>query len=377
MLTSGGLLLETLRHLRNTDLGIHREKLLTFEAPLFRYRDFDRRVAFVNSVLERIRALPGVVNAGATSQIPLKANDPQATFYLFAGQSKGSYAEQIALMRVVSRDYFPTVGARLREGRFFEISDRLSKSPVAIVNESFANRNFPRRSALGARFQFGELDEKGYWYTIVGVVKEIREVGMAEKVRPAVYRLLEQTDQVGSEPSGIVVRTLVDPESIVPAVRQAIWSIDRNQPVWHVRTLEEIVNSQLSTPRQSTRLLSTFALLALLLASLGLYGVLSYAITQRTSEIGVRMALGATSSQILFSFGKRGLVLTLAGLAIGLGLAAIASRLMTTLLYGFRPDYVLTVTVVCLILVPVATLACFVPARRASQVDPMIALRHE
>jgi putative ABC transport system permease protein len=160
-------------------------------------------------------------------------------------------------------------------------------------------------------------------------------------------------------------------------VRRAVWSIDPNEPIWRVQTLEEIVDRQFSTPAQSTTMLSAFALLALLLASLGLYGVLSYAITQRTNEIGVRMALGATSAQILLSFGKRGLALTLAGLAMGLGLAVMASRLMTTLLYGFRPDYVPTLAAVCLILLSVAALACFVPARRASRVDPVIALRVE
>jgi predicted permease len=334
-------------------------------------------VGFVDAQLEAIRAIPGVVNAGATSQIPLKVNDPQATFYLLAGQSKGSIPGQVALMRVVTRDYFPTIGARLREGRFFEMSDQRSDLPVAIVNESFANRNFPGRSAIGARFQYGQLNEKGYWYTIVGVVKEIREVGIEEELRPAVYRLLEHADQVGSEPSGIVVRTSVEPESIVAAVRQAIWSVDKNQPIARVQTVEEIVARQLATSSQSSGLMSAFALLALFLASLGLYGVLSYAVTQRTNEIGVRMALGATSSDILLSFGRRGMALTLAGLAIGLVLAAMAARWMTTLFYGFQPDYLPAVAVVSLVLLAVAALACFVPARRASRIDPVLALQHE
>src|SRR5205085_1000364 len=165
--------------------------------------------------------------------------------------------------------------------------------------------------------------------------------------------------------------------SIIPAVRQAIWSLDKNQPLARIQTMQEIVDRQLSTPSQSTSLLGAFALLALLLASLGIYGVLSYAVTQRTNEIGVRMALGATSIQILLSFGKQGLALTLTGLAIGLVLAAIAARSMSALLYGVRPDYLPTVTVVSLILLAVAALACFVPARRASRVDPVVALRNE
>ena len=148
LLTSGGLLLETFQHLRNTDLGIRRDKLLTFETPLFRYKDFDRRVAFVNAELEKVRAIPGVVNAGAISRIPLTVND-QATFYLLAGQSGDVVPGQVALTRVVSRDYFQTIGARLREGRFFEISDRRSDSPVAIVNETFAESQL--RGPLAAR----------------------------------------------------------------------------------------------------------------------------------------------------------------------------------------------------------------------------------
>jgi predicted permease len=377
LLTSGGLLLQTFQHLRNTDLGMRSEKLLTFETPLFRYGDFDRRVAFVNAELERIRAIPGVVNAGASSQIPLREKDPQATFYLLEGQSMDRRAGQVALMRVVTRDYLPTIGARLREGRFFEISDRRGGLPVAIVNETFANRNFPARSAVGARFKYGQLNEKGYWYTIIGVVKEIREVALGEALRPAVYRLHDQTDQVGSLPSGIVVRTAVEPASIVSAVRQAIWSVDKNQPIWRIQTVQDRVTRQLSTSTQSTALLGAFALLALLLASIGLYGVLSYAVTQRTNEIGVRMALGATSSEILLSFGRRGLALTLAGLAIGVVLSAIAARSITALLYGFRPDYAPTVSAVSLVLLVVAALACFVPARRASRIDPVIALRNE
>jgi putative ABC transport system permease protein len=377
LLTSGGLLLRTFQHLRNLDLGIRSEKLLTFETPLFRYQDFHKRVAFVAAELDAIRAIPGVVSAGATSELPLQVNDTHATFYLLAGQSKDSIRGQVALMRVVTRDYFPTIGARLRDGRFFELADQRSESPLAIVNESFANRSFPGRSAIGERFQYGQLNDKGYWYTIVGVVKEIREVSIEEPLRPAVYRLLEHADQIGSEPKGIVVRTSVEPESIVAAVRQAIWSVDKDQPVARVQTLEDIMARQLATSSQSSGLLSAFALLALFLASLGLYGVLSYSVTQRTNEIGVRMALGATSNDILLSFGRRGMALAVAGLAIGVVLAAAAARLMTTLFYGFQPDYLPAVAVVSLVLLAVAALACLVPARRASRIDPMIALLHE
>jgi len=376
LLTCGGLLLQTFQHLRNTELGIRTERLLTFETPLVRYKDFDRRVAFVNAELEKVRAIPGVTNAGAISRIPLTVTD-NSRFYLLAGQSPDRLSQQIALTRVVSHGYFATAGAQLREGRFFEASDQKSDSPVVVVNESFANRNYPGRSPLGERLKFERLNENGYWYTVVGVVKEIRERGVAEDSRPAIYRVHEQADQSNDLPSGIVVRTAVEPASIISAVRQAIWSVDRNQPLARIRTMEDIIDRQLSTATQSTALLGAFAVLALLLASIGIYGVLSYAVMQRTNEIGLRMALGATSSEILLSFGRRGLALTFAGLTVGLVLAALAARLMTNLLYGFRPDYGPTATVAALILLMVAALASLVPARRASLVDPIMALRQE
>jgi predicted lysophospholipase L1 biosynthesis ABC-type transport system permease subunit len=246
---------------------------------------------------------------------------------------------------------------------------------VAIVNETFARRHYQGRSPLGQRFKFGATGEQGYWYTIVGVVKPIREAGVLEEPKPAVYRLHEHTDQIGGTHVGLVVRTAVEPSSIVPAVRQAIWSLDRNQPIARIRTMEEIVDGQLSTPSESTTLLSAFALLALVLASLGIYGVLSYAVTERTTEIGVRMALGATPGDILLSVGRRGLVLTLIGLGAGLMIAPVAARLMTALLYGFQPHYALAAAGVSAGLLTVAALACLIPARRASRVDPLRALR--
>jgi putative ABC transport system permease protein len=376
LLTCGGLLLQTFHHLQRTDLGIRGDRLLTFTTPLFRYRDFDRRVAFVNAELERIRAIPGVVNAAAISRIPLTVTD-QATFYMLAGQTSEERRVQVALSRVVTRDYFPTVGAALREGRGFDAADKRSDAPVAVVNETFANRHFSGRSPLGARFQFGRFGDKAYWYTIVGVLRDVRDRGVAEEIRPTIYRLHEQTDQSGDQPSGIVVRTAVEPASIVAAVKDAVWSVDPQQPVANVQTMDQIVARQLTVPSQNTAMLGAFALLALLLASLGLYGVLSYAVTQRTNEIGVRMALGATSSHILLSFSRRGLALTLAGLAAGVVLSGLVVRLMTPLFYGFDPDYLPAVAVVSMLLIVVAALACAVPARRASRIDPTVALQHE
>ena len=375
LLTCGGLLLQTFEHLRNTDLGLHSERLLTFETPLFRHTDFDRRVAFLNEEVERVRAIPGVISAGSINVVPF-TNQASATFYKLEGQS-AVVPGQVALIRNISRDYFPTIGAHLQEGRNFTSADQKSDAPVAIVNQVFADRHFAGRSPLGRKFKFGNLGEKGYWYTIVGVVKPIRERGVLNEARPAVYRVHEQCDQIGDSAAGIIVRTAGAPESIVSAVREAIWSLDRNQPIARVRTLDQIIDGQLSTSSQSTAFLGAFALLALLLASIGIYGVLSYAVSQRTREIGVRIALGATAGEIMRSFGKRGLGLTLAGLAAGWGLAAAAARLLSALLYGFQPSYGRIAVAVSVLLLAVAALACFVPAHRASRIDPVMALRNE
>jgi len=377
LLTCGGLLLQTFAHLRSVDLGIRSEKLLTFELPLFRHKDFDKRVAYIDAQLAQVRATPGVVNAGAINRIPF-TNLAHATFYRLDGQPAEAIPGQVALIRNVSADYFATAGATVREGRFFDGTDRKSKAPVAVINEPMARRHFAGRSPIGQRVKFGNLSESGHWYTVVGVVNSIRESGVLEDARPAIYRVFAQCDQVEERLSvGVLVRTTVEPEALVGAVRQAVWSVDRNQPVAKMQTMQEIVDRQLSTSSQSSAMFSAFAVLALLLASLGIYGVLSYAVTQRTHEIGVRMALGAKSSEILIAFGKRGLALTVAGLAIGLGLAAVAARSLTSLLYGFKPEVVPTVAGVSILLLGVAALASFVPARRASRVDPVVALRNE
>ena len=376
LVTTGGLLLQTFQHLRQLDLGIRSEKLLTMVTPLFRYQEFGQRVAYVETQIERIRTIPGVVSVGAISRVPLTVHD-QSTFYRLTGQSNEQTREQVALSRVVTRDYFATVGASLREGRFFDASDRRSDAPSAIVNESFADRHFAGVSPLGARLQFGNRGAKGYWYTIVGVVKEIRDRGVTEELQPAIYRVHEQSDQTRDMPSGIVIRTTLEPASMIAAIREAIWSVDRNQPIARVQTIDEIVTRQLSVPSQNTVLLGAFAMLALLLASIGLYGVLSYAVTQRTNEIGVRMALGASARDILVSVSSRGVTLTLTGLAIGLILSVLVARAMQTLFYDFPPDYMSAAVVASLALVGVAAVACFVPARRASRIDPVIALQQE
>jgi predicted permease len=375
LLTGGGLLLETLQHFRQTDLGVRTDHVLTLNMLVARFRDFDRRTTFVNTVLEKVRAVPGVVSAGTISAIPM-TEDGNTSSYLIQGDDP-SRVDNDALFRVVSRDYFTAVGARLREGRFFDKGDHASKEPVALVNETFADKHFRGRSALGARFQFGPIGPAFYWYTVVGVVKEVRDRPMLSDLKPAIYIVNEQADQAWPQPGALIIRTSVEPLAVASAVRQAIWSVDANQPIARIRTLDNIVDTQLAEPSQDSTLLGAFAALALTLACVGLYGVLSYAVTQRTNEIGIRMALGATSTNILTAFSRQGMALTMGGLGTGLLLSVAASRLLSSLLYGFTPDYGRIVALVSVTLLGVAGLACLVPARRASRVDPIVALRYE
>jgi putative ABC transport system permease protein len=380
LLTSGGLLLQTLQHLQQLNVGLRTEKLLTMVTPIARFRDADRRVAFVESMLTAIRSVPGVTRAAATCDIPLTGSGGSAG-YIFAGEPRDGYQGRDALARLVTRDYFTTIGAQLREGRFFGPSDRAVKGPnaeaVAIVNETFVERSLPGRSALGVRMRFSDLDEGSNWYTIVGVVKEIRERGLAAELKPAIYVLHEQAARNFTAPSGLIIRTSVDPASMVTAVRAAIRSVDREQPIARVRTMEAIVANELAEPSKDTTLFGAFAGLALALACIGLYGVLSYMVTQRTNEIGVRLALGATRGEIWRLFAGRGLALTVIGLAIGIGLSAMAARLMRSLMFGFELGYGAVIAVVSAVLLGVAAVACIVPARRASGIDPVVALRHE
>ncbi len=376
LLTGAGLLFQTLHSLQQTDLGMKTENLLTaltFPDPK---KTHPQREVFYNAVLERARAIPGVLYAGFTSTLPLTERG-NTSGYIFEGQSEAETHTQDALFRVVSTDYHRTVGARLREGRFFSRDDRSDTQPAAIVNETFADRHFRGQSALGKRFQMGRWGREYPWYSIVGVVREIRERGIDVDLKPGVYLVHPQAASAWPIPSTLIIRTAVEPASITSQLREAVWAVDKNQPVSRVRTMDAVVNLELAAPKQNSILLAVFAALALLLACLGIYGVLSYAVTQRTNEIGLRMALGATSSNILALVAQRGLILTLAGLAIGIAASLAASRLIENLLFGVKPNDPATLIAVSATLLTVALAAAMIPALRASRIDPLAALREE
>jgi putative ABC transport system permease protein len=375
LLVGAGLLIKTFLRLRALDIGLNPENVLTLRTALPRgkYGELPKRTEFYQQALERVRALPGVVSAGYTTAAPLTWKGGTNGFSV-EGREQGP--GQDANSRQISVGYMETIGMRLREGRFFDDHDRAQAQPVAIINETMARQFWSGESALSRRFKLGPVDSKSPWFTIVGVVSDVKQMGLEAPPKAEMYFPYQQMPtMLWNMPRDLLVRTTGDPLNLAASVRQVVWSVDRHQPVSNVRTMDEILAEEVTQRRIGMTLLGTFAALALLLASLGIYGVLSYGVTQRTQEIGIRMALGANRKDVLRLVMADGMRLAAAGVALGLGVSFALTRLMTGLLFGVSASDPFTLVGVTLLLSAVALLACYVPARRAAQVDPMIALR--
>jgi len=266
----------------------------------------------------------------------------------------------------------------LKQGRYFDEHDNENSQFVAIINETMARQYWPGQSVIGRRFKVGDPDEDVPWFSIVGVASDIRQMGLDAPVKAEMYLPIRQmTTQPWFSPRDLAIRTAGDPLSIVSAVRQAVHDVDPDQPISNIATMGEVLGDEATERRMGMILLSSFAVLAVILASLGIYGVLAYFVTQHRNEIGVRLALGATPGRILLLVLGKGIKLT--GLGVGIGLAAsfALTRLMTSLLFGVKPADPLTFVAVACLLGLVAMLACWIPARRAARTDPMVALRYE
>jgi putative ABC transport system permease protein len=377
LLVGAGLLIQTFLRLRALDIGVNPENVLTLRTtlPRNRYGELPKRAAFYQQVLERVRALPGVVSAGYTTAVPLTWKGGTNGFSIEGREPKPG---QDANSRQASVGYLETMGIKLRQGRFFDDHDDTQAQPVSIINELMARQYWPGESALGKRFKLGPPDSPRPWVTVVGVIGDVKEMGLEAPPKAEMFfPYLQQPDTLWNMPRDLTVRTTGDPLSLAASVRQAVWSVDRIQPVSNIRTMDDILSEEVAQRRIGMTLLVAFAALALLLASLGIYGVMSYAVTQRTQEIGIRMALGAGRPAVLLMVLADGLRLAGAGVALGLGVSFALTRLMTGLLFGVSASDPRTLVGVTLLLTAVALLACYLPARRATKVDPMIALRYE
>ena len=376
LLVGAGLMIQTLWNLRQQDIGFRADHMLISILPLPRPKyDTDAKIRnFYRDVLAQLETKPGVVNAGFTSDAPFTSEGDTESYRVEGEPPPKPGMWNDALYREVTPAYLAAVGARLIEGRYLLQSDTETSQPVVVVNEFLAKRHWPGQSALGKHLSVGD-PRVNPWRTVVGVVGDLRERGLLLAMKPAVYLSTEQVKRPGAE--YLVVRTQQDPNQAASEVRSAVWAVDSQQPVARTLSMDEIIEANVADRKRPMVLLGIFAGLALVLACIGVYGVLAYAVAQRTREIGVRMALGARSGDVTRMILGRGLKLGAVGLAAGFALALGLGRLLQTLLFGVKPVAPAVYAATGGALLVVALLACAIPAMRASRVDPMVALRDE
>jgi putative ABC transport system permease protein len=330
--------------------------------------------------LQRVETLPGVQSAGLTRGLPMSGGIESSI--TVEGQEVTNARDTVVAVNLsVTPNYFRTMEIPLVTGRYFTEQDKTDAPGVAVIDELMAARFFPKGDAIGKRIKLGGAQSPFPWMQIVGVVKHVKHYGPDEEGRVEIYRPYFQLPNVPdaqlSRGMALAVRTTGDPTSLTAAVRNAVREVDKDQPVSQVQTMAQVVAGAVASQKFATWLLGIFATTALLLAALGIYGVMAYSVTQRTHEIGIRMALGAAQRDVLRLIVGQGMRLTIIGVALGLVGAFLTMRAMTSLLYGVSAKDPLTYGGVALLLALVALVACLIPARRATKVDPMIALRYE
>jgi putative ABC transport system permease protein len=375
LLIGAGLLLKSFVHLQQSNFGFNPENVLTVQVllPQPKYAEPAKRLQFLNDSLQRIESLPGVQAAGATNFLPLTGFWGTVTFTVEGQPLPNPGDEPEADNRTATPGYFRTMGIRLIEGREFTEQDRQGTQKVLLVNETLARKLWPGESPVGKRLNLGDTREPDWWEA-VGVVGDIKSFGLEKETHSEIFRPFAQNP---FPIMALTIRTSGDPMSLATAVRQEIWSVDKDQPLFKVLSLEQLASESVSLRRVSLILLCTFAILALIIAAVGIYGVVSYTVTQRTNEIGIRMALGAKQSDILKLIVGQGSRITVIGVGVGLLAAFLLSRLIANLLYGVSAADGLIFISAPLISAFVALLACYIPARRAMKIDPMVALRYE
>jgi predicted permease len=353
--------------------GFAAEHVLTTQIPLSRHQYTEpAQRALLANVLERVSTLPGVLSAALADSLPPESYGVSIMFNV-EGRPQHHFNEPgyEVVERSVTQGYFAVLGIPLHRGRGFHDQDTERAPHVALVNEALARRFFPNENPIGKRVGGGE---EGNWKTIVGVVGDVKNQGLALPPRAEMYMPVQQPEMTVA--STLIVRSVGDPKALIAAVRDQVRALDKNIPLTFT-TMSEELGSQVSSQRFNSILLSAFAALALLLAAIGIYGVMSYLVTQRTQEIGIRMALGARRAHVLKLVVGHAVRLTLAGVTVGLGLALALTRYLATLLYGVTTRDAWTFCSVAFLLIGVALLASYLPALRATRVDPATALRCE
>jgi predicted permease len=377
LVIAAGLLTRTFFQLLGADGGFNAERVLTFQLPLpaLKYAEQDHIVTLFGNVLERLRAIPGVQAAGIGETVPM-GGEGESTVIRVPDHPAASQKEMpFANFTVISPGYFSAIGTPLLRGRDFQETDTTDSMPVAIVNTAMERKYWATEGALGK--QVGPGSTRFPLLTIVGVVPDVKHTSLREETAPEMYVLYNQKPWPSMLDMKVALRTKAEPAGITESVREAVHAIDPDLPLANAATLTTLVDDSMAQPRFSVFLLGSFGVLALLLASIGMYGVISYSVLQRTQEIGIRMALGAQRRKVFAMVLGQGARLAGLGIAIGLVAALGVTRLMANFLYGVRATDPLTFAGVSLLLLGIALLACYLPARRAMRVDPMVALKYE
>jgi putative ABC transport system permease protein len=370
-------LIRSFLRLQAVSPGFNSENVLTMQLDLNgpNYKKGSQVIAFHDQLLENIKRLPGVQHASTRSFVPI-ASDASFAYLLFhiEGRQPDAAEGSVAFYNAISPDYFQTMMIPLRKGRSFSDRDVRDSQNVAIVNETLVRRYFGNEDALGKRITLEDHPKETDWITVVGVVGDTKPRELHSEAVAEIYMPFDQQPELGM---ALMIRSTRIDAGVATAVRSEVLALDKNQPVYSIRKLDSVLSESVATPRFRTLLLGVFAGVALILAAVGIYGVISYAVSQRTQEIGIRMALGAQAADVLKLVVKGGMTLALIGVALGLAGAFALTRLMTTLLFGVKPTDAATFATVSIGLIVVALFACFIPARRATKVDPLVALRYE
>jgi predicted permease len=374
LLAGAGLLIRSFHRLQQVNAGFNPENVLSvpFVLPQNRYPDGNTRVAFINRITEKLKALPGVKAVGVVNTLPLSSEYSSASF-IVERQTVSPEGRNVANMRAATPDYFRTMSIPIVKGRGFTDQDHFDAPTVVIINEQFARLYFPNEDPIGKRV-ISPASSDGIPMTIVGVAGDVRNDGPEDEPKPEFYYSYFQNRLSAMV---MAIRTSVEPASLIPAVRREMWSEDKDLPLANISTLEQLLSKTTAQRRFNLLLLGLYSGLALILAVVGIYGVVSYAVSQRTHEIGVRMALGAQQGDVRKLVIRQGMIPVVAGIAIGLSGALALTRLMKSLLFGVSATDPLTFVGLSLLLIVVALVACWIPARRATKVEPLLALRYE
>jgi putative ABC transport system permease protein len=378
LLVGAGLLINSFARVHAAAPGFNPDRVLTMRiAPPDAKYSFERGETLYADLFAHLRATPGVRSVGAIDALPLSGFGGDRSFYIEGRSTTRAEDLPDEEMRFVTPGYFGTMHIPVLQGREFNERDTLASPRVAMINQALAHKHFPKGDAIGKRVAFTQ--QQPVWYQIVGVVGAIRHRALDAREMPELYVPNAQPLFAGPtvRPLFVAVRTNGDPLAMTPSVRQAVAAVDPDQPISDVRSMDQRVSQSLGPRRFNMTLLGMFAAVALALSAIGIYGVVAYAVTERTHEIGVRLALGASPRDVVAMVVGQGLSLAVAGAAIGVVAAVVLTRLMARLLYGVTATDPLTFGAVALLLLLVAAGAAWLPARRATAVDPLIALRSD